>query len=365
MGGAGFIGSHTVDALLARGYSVRILDNLHSRVHPKGPPAYLPREAGFICGDVSNRDDLDRALQGVRYVFHLAAYQDYLPDFSTFVHVNTESTALLFELIVEKRYPVEKVVIASSQAVYGEGCYKCERDGFVYPGLREESRLDRGEWEPICPHCGCTPVWQITDETVANPQNPYALSKYAQEMFARTLGLRYRIPTVVLRYSIVQGPRQSFYNAYSGACRVFCLSLYFDHSPIVYEDGQQIRDYVNIQDVVAANLLALERREADYEVFNVGGGKGYSALEFAEIVTRVFGKDIRPKVPGVYRPSDTRHIASDVSKLRALGWSPKYTPQDSVRDYVSWIQQQQNVEDIVAYAKRHMEQLNVLRPVTG
>ncbi len=360
-GGAGFIGSHTVDALLDRGYSVRVIDSLHPRIHPRGKPPYLPREIEFIHGDVSDRDAMDRALQGVRYVFHLAAYQDYLPDFSTFIHVNAESTALLFELIVGKRYPVERVVVASSQSVYGEGRYWCETDGSVYPELRDGSRLDRGEWEPVCPRCGRTPAWRPTDEREARPQNPYALSKYAQEMIGITLGRRYGIPTVALRYSIVQGPRQSFYNAYSGACRIFCLSLYFDQHPIVFEDGHQVRDYVNIRDVVDANILVLERSEADYQVFNVGGGRAYTVLEFAGIVAQVFGKDIRPRVPGLYRFGDTRHIVSDVSKLQALGWKPRHTPEDSVRQYVSWLYQQEKVEDILAYVERHMRDLNVLR----
>ncbi|MCC6698840.1 MAG: NAD-dependent epimerase/dehydratase family protein [Candidatus Hydrogenedentes bacterium] len=364
-GGAGFIGSHTVDALLARGYSVRILDCLQSRVHPKGKPSYLPAEVDFMLGDVSNPDDLDRALQGVRYVYHLAAYQDYLPDFSTFFHVNTESTALLYELIVGKHYPVEKVVVASSQAVYGEGHYNCRSCGTVYPDIRSEAQLQTGQWEPPCPGCGGSIKWTPTAETAVNPRNQYAISKYAQEMIAIALGKRYGIPTVGMRYSIVQGPRQSFYNAYSGACRIFCLSMYFDQSPVVYEDGQQMRDYVNIHDVVAANLLVLEDPKADYEVFNVGGGRGYTVVEFAETVARVFGKQIAPKIPGVYRFGDTRHIVSDVAKLRALGWKPQRTPEDSVGEYVNWLKAQDNVEDILDYVNRHMKQLNVIREVKG
>ncbi|MFQ5802346.1 MAG: NAD-dependent epimerase/dehydratase family protein [Candidatus Methylomirabilales bacterium] len=364
MGGAGFIGSHTVDALLTRGYSARILDILHPRIHPKGKPGHLPNEAEFIWGDVSNRDDLSRALRDVRYVFHLAAYQDYLLDFSTFIHVNVESTALLFELIVEKGHPVEKVVVASSQAVYGEGRYRCETDGIVYPGLREESRLRRWDWEPVCPKCKCAVVWERTEEREANPQNQYALSKWAQEMIALRLGQCYRVPTVALRYSIVQGPRQSFHNAYSGVCRIFCLSLYLNQRPLVYEDGRQVRDYVNIRDVVAANLLVLERPEANYQVFNVGGGRGYSVLEFAEIVARMFGKSIQPEIPGVYRFGEARHIVSDISKLEALGWSPRCTPEESVRDYVSWLREQDGIEDVLAYARRHMRERNVLRSVS-
>lgn len=363
LGGAGFIGSHTVDALLARGYSVRILDGLHPRIHPKGLPSYLPREAEFIRGDVSNRDDMNRALQGVHYVFHFAAYQDYLPDFSTFIHVNAESTALLFELIIGQRFPVQKVVVASSQAVYGEGRYRCETHGVVYPGLRLEARLARGKWKADCPRCGQPPAWQPTDEGTVNPQNAYGLSKYSQEMLALTLGRRYGIPTVALRYSIVQGPRQSLYNAYSGACRIFCLSQHFGQASVLYEDGQQVRDYVNIHDVVAANLLVLETREADYEAFNVGGGTGYTVEEFAEIVARVYGRESRSSIPGVYRFGDTRHVVSDVSKLRALGWSPKRMPEESVRDYAAWLERQENIDDVLAYTERHMKQLDVLRSV--
>lgn len=363
-GGAGFIGSHTVDALLARGYRVRILDSLQSRVHPKGKPAYLPPEAELIVGDVSNRDDIDRALLGVEYVFHLAAYQDYLPDFSTFFHVNTESTALLFELIVEKKYPVKKVVVASSQAVYGEGHYECAECGPVYPDIRSEEQLRHGIWDIPCPRCGSSTQWTPTEEGVVNPQNQYAISKYAQEMIAVALGKRYGIPTVGMRYSIVQGPRQSFYNAYSGACRIFCLSLHFDQAPLVYEDGLQMRDYVNIHDVVEANLLVLENPDADYQVFNVGGGKGYTVVEFADIVAEVSEKSIKPKIPGLYRFGDTRHIVSDVTKLRRLGWKPIRTPRDSVQEYVAWLRDQENVEDILDYVNRHMKQLDVVREVT-
>lgn len=363
IGGAGFIGSHTVDALLARGYAVRVLDSLSPRIHPRSKPDYLPAEVEFVRGDASNRDDLDRCLQGARYVYHFAAYQDYLPDFSTFVHVNVESTALLLELIVEKSHPIEKVVVASSQAVYGEGRYSCATDGLVYPELRLEERLQRGDWEPLCPVCGGSISWRPSDETQANPQNAYALSKLAQEMTALRLGRRYGIPTVAMRYSIVQGPRQSFYNAYSGACRIFSLSLYFDQSPVVYEDGQQVRDYVNIRDVVDSNLLVLDRPEANYQAFNVGGGRPYNVLEFAGIVARVFGKSISPRVPGLYRFGDTRHIVSDLSRLQALGWSPKRTPEDSVRDYTAWLYQQDNVEDVLAYAERHMRQSGVVRAV--
>src|SRR5437660_7860736 len=153
-GGAGFIGSHTVDHLLARGYEVRILDNLQERVHPRGAPAYLAGDAELVIGDVANRSDMARALMGVDYVIHLAAYQDYMPDFSTFIHVNAESSALIFELIVEGRLPVRKIVFASSQSVAGEGSYMCSEHGPVTPDPRPIAQLEQGDWELHCPRCG-------------------------------------------------------------------------------------------------------------------------------------------------------------------------------------------------------------------
>jgi len=166
-----------------------------------------------------------------------------------------------------------------------------------------------------------------------------------------------------MRYSIVQGPRQSFYNAYSGACRIFCLSYFLDRRPPVYEDGSQLRDFVNIEDVVGANLLVMEDERADYQVFNVGGGKSYTVLQFAEIVREVFGKDMAPNITGQYRFGDTRHIASDIGKLQSLGWQPRHSPLKSVTDYLHWLEIQDNKDEILEYAADKMKQLGVVRNV--
>ena len=342
-GGAGFIGSHTVDALLAKGYEVRILDNLSKPVHLKGKPNYIPEEAEFILGDVRDKDTLEKALEGISYIYHLAAYQDYLPDFSTFFHINTVSTALIYEIIIAKKLPIKKVIVASSQAVNGEGLYKCEDDGFFTPDIRPLKQLEEGTWELLCPKCQKEMQWQWTPETVINPQNQYAMSKYTQEMLSLNFGKRYQIPSVALRYSIVQGPRQSFYNAYSGACRIFCLNLYFDRQPTAYEDGGAKRDYINIQDVVDANLLVLEDERANYEMFNIGSGIDYSVLEFAKIVAEVYNKDIYPRVPNEFRFGDTRHSCSDISKIKKLGWKPKRTPYDSVKAYINYLEKQTDI----------------------
>jgi len=277
-GGAGFIGSHTVDRLLEKGFDVVVLDNLTTPIHHEGKiPSYLPVDhLHFIQGDVTDWDVVKRALKDVSIIFHFAAYQDYLPDFSKFFHVNSVGTALIYELVVEYSLPIKKIIVASSQAVMGEGQYNCKEHGNFIPNLREEANLKNGLWNIKCPHCDGTAIHRLSDESVINPNNQYAMSKYSQEQIAINLGRQYSIPSVALRYSIVQGQRQSFSNAYSGVMRIFSLSLYHNRAPIIYEDGEQVRDFININDVVDANLLMLETDSADYSVYNVGGGIAYS-----------------------------------------------------------------------------------------
>jgi dTDP-L-rhamnose 4-epimerase len=361
-GGAGFIGKHTAKALLSEGHSVRILDNFTEPVHAKGVLEDIPKEIEVINGDVRNKADWEKALDGMDAVYHLAACQDYLPDFGKFFHVNCVGTALLYEVAVGKNLPLKKVILGSSQAVYGEGRYICPHDKSIhYPDIRPKEQLDRGKWDHMCPHCGVILNPQATDETRLNPQNQYAISKLTQELISLNLGKRYNIPTVALRYSIVQGPGQSFYNAYSGVCRIFSLAYFFDKTPIIYEDGRQVRDFINIEDCVAANLLVLEKREADYQAFNVGGSRAYIISEFAEMVRSVFGKNIRPEVTGEYRYGDTRNIISDISKLKSLGWEPKYSAEKSVEDYRTWLEQQGNIKNMLGGASKRMRELNVLR----
>src|SRR3989442_1571164 len=360
-GGAGFIGSHLVDALLDRGIEVRILDLLAPPVHDGRVPDYVPPEAEFIRGDVRDPESMRRALEDVRYVFHMAAYQDYLPDFSTFFTTNAASTALLYELIVAERRDVELVVVASSQAVYGEGRYRCGRDGDVYPGPRSEEQLERAEWDHQCPECDGTlePGW--TGESVMAPHNSYGLSKRDQDEIAVKLGARYRIPSVALRYSIVQGPRQSFRNAYSGALRNFTVQLGSGVQPLVYEDGAQLRDYVEVRDVVRATLLPLDRAAMHGGSFNVGGDRSVSVLELAELVARVVGVGCEPRVTGLYRVGDTRHIRSDVSRLKAQGWLPEESLGDVVRGYVAWALAHPDFHNAAAGAQERMKELGVLR----
>lgn len=393
-GGAGFIGSWTVDLLLEKGYEIRILDNLQPRVHPRGKPAWVPLDAEFIHGDVANRADLANSLAGMDYVIHLAAYQDYLPDFSRFIHTNTESSALLFELIVSdpKRFTVRKIVFASSQAVCGEGCYLCpecaRRKGIVLektksdrscrvhaysntsslaftPPARPVDQLRRGDWEIHCPLCG-EEAWPVLiEEEIVSPGTAYGISKYAIEQLADRLGKRYGIPTACMRYTYVQGPRNSFYNAYSGIARRFALRLIHGLPPIVYEDGEQLRDYINVRDVARANLLVMEDERADFGVFNVGGGRAVTVLEFSRMMLDAFESNLEPSINGEFRLGDTRHTISDISRLQALGWEPAISVEQNVSEYVAWMHQQVGTQEYLEEAERVMREQGVVRNVTG
>lgn len=360
-GGAGFIGSHTVDLLLAKGHVVRILDTLQPRVHPKGKPAWLSTKAEFIQGDVSDPNDLGKALQGMDAVFHLAAYQDYIPEFSKFIHTNTESAALIFELIVAKRLPIRKIVFASSQSVCGEGKYLCKEHGLMVPLPRPIQQLEAGDWELHCPHCNRYMEPILIDEGTVSPGTTYGISKYAIELLADRLGRRYDIPTVCMRYTYVQGTRNSFYNAYSGIARRFAMRILHDLPPTIYEDGKQKRDYLNVKDVARANVLVMEKDEANFQVFNVGGGRAVTVLEFADMILKALKSNLKPIVNGDFRVGDTRHTVSDISKMQALGWQPTTSVEDTIAEYVTWIREQSHTSEFLEEAEKTMREMGVVR----
>jgi dTDP-L-rhamnose 4-epimerase len=345
---------------------VLVVDALTTPVHPGGqPPGYLNPDIRFYRGDVRDRDLMTKLLREVEAVYHFAAYQDYMTDFARFSDVNVVSTALLYEIVVADRLDLARVVLASSQAAMGEGLYRCPFDGEQLPGMRTERALKAGQWEIPCPDCGGPLDMQATPERVANPQNAYGMSKLGGEMVAVNLGNRYAVPTVALRYSIVQGPRQSVYNAYSGACRIFCLHYQQGLEPTLYEDGAAIRDYVNINDVVDANVLVLADDRAVGRVFNVGGGRPITTRELAETVRMQYGADRPARVTGEYRFGDTRHILSDISGLKSLGWTPSRTTADSVAAYASWLEGIAGLEGILTEAQTHMRCEGVVRRAGG
>ncbi len=367
-GGAGFIGSHTADALAKKGYAIRILDNLEPVVHKGKWPKYLMGKGyELIRGDVRKKLDWLRALKGVSYVYHLAAYQDQRPDFSTFFHTNVVGTSLLYEVAVAKKLPIKRVVIASSQFVYGDGKYQCvhppssrlrRTSKIFYPEVRTLGDFKKGKFEILCSHGKPAKFFPFEENQPLTPTNSYGLSKEAIERLSLRFGKTYGIPTTILRYSIVQGPRQSPHNLYSGALRIFVTQAIAGKPITVFEDGKQKRDFVNINDVVAANLLVLKNKKVNFsastegrsssggeggsasggEIFNVGGGKAYTVLELAKKVKTITNSKSKIVING-FRRTDTRNAVSDISKLKKLGWRPKLGIEESIASYVEWFKE--------------------------
>lgn len=364
-GGAGFIGSHIADALLGRGYEVCVLDSLQPRVHPRGKPAYLSPEIEFIHGDVRDKGAMGRALAGVDAVFHAAAYQDYMCDYSTFFDCNVTGTALIFELVREKKLPLEKVILSSSQAVYGEGQYRCPEHGLQMPLSRGLDELSHGEWNLTCELCDRELEPLLLDEEHTNPATSYGLTKLFGEMVGVRLGRIVGVPSVGLRYSITQGTRQSFYNAYSGICRIFTRTLREGKPVVVYEDGLQQRDYIHVDDVVRANLMAWDNPQMDFQSYNVGTGKTTTVLEYAQILAEVMGIDTAPLIPGEYRVGDVRHTVSGNAKLSSLGWKPTKGLREIFSEYLGWLDTLQDAKDYFTPAYAAMKESGVVRSIQG
>jgi dTDP-L-rhamnose 4-epimerase len=260
------------------------------------------------------------------------------------------------------KYPIEKIVAASSQSVSGEGKYRCVAEGTIlYPGPRTIEQLSAGQWDFVCPECGGPLEPMLIDEATSNPHTAYGISKYAIELLLFNLGRRYGIATAAMRYTYVQGPRNSFYNAYSGIARRFALRLRAGLPPVCYEDGTQLRDYVNVLDVARANVIALESPNADGVALNVGGGVGVTVREFAETMVRVSGVDVEPQVPGEYRLGDTRHTVSDLTRMRALDWEPQFPVEENVRQYLEWLDTQADTSEYLAEADRIMAEQGIVR----
>jgi len=319
----------------------------------------------FIRGDVTSYSDWEAALDGVDVVSHQAAYQDYVPDFSQFMRVNVVGTALLFQAIAAKNLPVRKVVVASSQAVYGEGQYSCQTHHLFLPQARSLEDLQRGAWEVRCPQCGAPATPELLNENHPLPLSPYGISKYAQETTAMRLAAYLQIPCVALRYSITQGPRQSLFNQYSGIARIFTLKLLRGEPPVAFEDGLMQRDYVHVLDVVEANWLVTHSNRADGEMFNVGSGAPTTVLEYAKRLAEKLNIPIQPVVPGIYRRGDARHSVSSIEELKGLGWRPRRSLDDILEDFLGWVKSLETVEPYFSDAQQQLLNMNVLRMSYG
>ena len=361
-GGAGFVGSHLVDSLVERGHVVRVLDNLDPQVHGSTgrPGGHVSPEAEFVLGDIRDTEVVSRAVKGMEVVFHLAAavgVGQSMYRIRDYMEVNTLGAANLLQALVGAPSRVEKVVVASSMSIYGEGAYRCATCGPVFPPLRPREQLRARHWEMRCPGCGAEVVALPTPENKPlAPTSIYAISKRDHEEMFMCCGKAYGIPTVALRYFNIYGPRQSLSNPYTGCAAIFSSRLLNGNSPLVFEDGQQTRDFIHVSDVVAANLLALEWGEDGAHVFNVGTGRPLSVLELVNVLREELGRGPSERVLNKFREGDIRHCYADTSRIHAiLGFTPRVTMEEGVEDLVAWVREQDAV-DMVDRATRELEE---------
>ena len=349
-GGVGFIGSYTVDLLVEKGYEVRVLDNLEPQVHFNKKPNYLNQRAEYFFGSITKKEDWFKALNNVDAVVHLAAMVGvgqsmYQP--VRYLTTNSIGTANMYEVLLEKpeiRKSIRKIVVASSKSIYGEGAYVCKVHGVVYPELRKREQLEKKDWEVHCPLCNeyVKPVG-ITEEKPVQNLSTYALSKYDTERIAVNFGFALKIPTVAFRYFNVYGPRQSLNNPYTGVVAIFSSRIKNKNPPIIFEDGNQLRDFIYVEDIARANLLALE---SDKEgVYNVGTGKATSILEVAKTLIELFDSKVEPKITGEFRVGDNRHDFADISKIKGeLKFEPRYSLKQGLKKFVEWGETQEAID---------------------
>jgi len=367
-GGAGFIGSHLVDELVAAGYEVTVIDSLEPQVHGpnRTPPPYLNPKARTVWADLATEPDvLDRLLPEVDAVVHLAALVGVgqsMYEVARYVRTNTLGTATLLEKLIRQRDRIRKLVVASSMAVYGEGAYVCPNCGPVYPPGRTEAQLAARDWEIRCPACAAVLEPRPTPEDKPlRPESVYAVTKRDQEELALTVGRAYRIPTVALRFFNVYGPRQALSNPYTGVAAIFSARLLNGRAPVVYEDGRQTRDFVHVRDVVRACRLALERDGADYEAVNVGTGRPISVLEVASTLAWALGRPLKAEITGRYRAGDIRHCYADITRARRLlGYEPEVTFEAGMAELAAWVTTQA-AQDRWAEAAAELERQGLTR----
>jgi dTDP-L-rhamnose 4-epimerase len=363
-GGAGLIGSHLVDLLQREGYRVRLFDNLEPNTHRKGRPAWINPQAEFVEGDIRDRRAMTGALAGVDVVFHQAAYGGYMPEISKYVGVNSFGTAQMLEVVRDENLPVKKIVVASSQAVYSEGAGRCEEHGLVFPTVRPVEQLRAGDFSVHCPQCPRPTISAPTPEHAPiGGETVYAITKVDQERLVLTWGQQTGIPTVALRYSCTYGPRQSIFNPYTGVIAIFCTRLLNQQPPVLYEDGEQTRDFSFVEDIARANLLAATTDKLDGLAVNVGSGEATTIREVARLVADALNVSIAPVAQGEFRPGEMRHLISDTTRIRAAGYEPQVKLTEGIRRYIEWIEQQMDVRDYFAEAEQLLRAKGIVHRV--
>ena len=365
-GGAGFIGSHLVDALVDKGHRVRVLDQLVSQVHGENAtPKYVNPAAEFVRGDVCDRAAVDAALEGIDVVYHEAAevgVGQSMYEIERYVRANDLGTAVVLEAVLARKSQIKKLMVASSMSIYGEGAYTCADCGPIAPQLRPTEQLRDRRWEVECPKCGKTlaPA-PTTEEKPLFPTSVYAVTKQDQEQFCIAVGRSYGIPTVALRYFNVYGTRQALSNPYTGVCAIFSARLLNGNRPLIFEDGEQTRDFVHVSDIVRANLLALETNAADYQAINVGTGRPTSVRTVSNLLAKGLGLDLEPEIVAKYREGDIRHCVADISKAKSLlGYEPQVSLEQGIPELLSWVRAQA-AQDQVESATAELESRQLVR----
>ena len=349
-GGAGFIGSHLVDNLLKdKDHEITVLDALEEQVHGKRSiaPEYLNKRAKFVHGSVTDYNLLETLVKENEVVFHLAAMVGVgqsMYQIKKYVDNNITGTGNLLDILANSEHNIKKVVIASSNTIYGEGKHNCPNCGIIYPELRNAEQLSKKEWEIKCPHCNSKLDPLPTDEnTPLNSSSIYAFSKQAQEKMSLLIGNAYGINTTILRIFLVYGPRQALSNPYTGVCAIFSSRLFQGKPPIVFEDGLQSRDFVNVSDICQALILSMGKKNAEGEIFNVGSGEPITIKEIAEILSEKINPDIKPIYNQQYRIGDIRHCLADISKIKnKLGYKAKVDFHQAIDELIKWIKLQIN-----------------------
>ena len=346
-GGAGFVGSHLADGLLNAGHTVRVLDCLTPQVHGNSIPDYLSRDVELVIGDVRDPDAIRKALANVDVVYHFAAavgVGQSMYEISRYMSINTQGTAELLQAMLDLRHTPEKLVVASSMSIYGEGSDVCAECGAnANPPVRTTAQLRSGRWDMHCEICDGTLKPVPTKETKPGALNSvYALSKRDQEELCLIYGRTYGIPVTALRFFNIYGTRQALSNPYTGVAAIFASRLMNGQPPMVFEDGQQMRDFVSVYDIVRANMLAMESTASDGEVINIGCGKPIAIMQVAQILAKSLGKEMAPVISQKYRAGDIRHCYADLAKARELlGYEPRVTHEEGFKELAEWLAEQE------------------------
>lgn len=370
-GGAGFIGSHLALKLIQKGNVVTVLDNLSEQIHGKdneNSPLYLSikDKVRFIKGTILNKEDWRKALKDQEVVIHLAAETgtgQSMYEIEKYTDVNIKGSSIFLDILTNEKHSVKKILLASSRAVYGEGKYQCRKDGVVYPLARKEKDLSRGDYKVKCPLCHDNAELLATDEeSKIHPTSIYGITKQVQEQLFMTVGKALNIPTVVFRYQNVYGAGQSLSNPYTGILSIFSTRIKNGNPIHIFEDGEESRDFVYIDDIVKATVLGIEKEEANFEIFNVGSSKSTSVIDVAKTLKQAYKSDVDIEFSGRYRLGDIKDNFADLTKIKKkLAYEPDIDFPAGIKKFTDWVNKQETKEDLFENSMEELKGKGLLK----